>query len=131
MSTSKRKCRMMGDIDAARKKEGKKKPKQLCMRLSPSKTFHTKICLQNYEEEEEEEEEEEKKKKRGPIQRNYIISSWFTTGPETQNKATITKRSNRQQQASKQAAALPQQWQPENKRLKKADSPEIKTKNKK
>jgi hypothetical protein len=62
MSTSKRKCRMMGDIDAARKKEGKKKPKQLCMRLSPSKTFHTKICLQN---DEEEEEEEERKKKEG------------------------------------------------------------------
>lgn len=95
MSTSKRKCRMMGDIDAARKKEGKKKPKQLCMRLSPSKTFHTKTMKKKKKRKRE-------KKKRGPIQRNYIISSWFTTGPETQNKATITKRSNRQQQASKQ-----------------------------
>jgi hypothetical protein len=46
-----------------------------------------------------------RKKKRGPIQLNYIISSWFTTGPETQNKATITKRSNRQQQASSSASA--------------------------
>jgi hypothetical protein len=60
---------MMGDIDAGRKKASKKKPKQLCMRLSPSKTFHRKICLQNYEEE----EEEEKKKRVG--QYNATISS--------------------------------------------------------
>jgi hypothetical protein len=59
MCTSKRKCRMIGDIDAARKKERKKKAKQLCMRLSPSKTFHRKICLQNYEVEEEDEEKKE------------------------------------------------------------------------
>ncbi len=106
-----------------RKKERKKKPKQLCMRLSPSKTFHRKNCLQNYEEEEEEEEEE--KKKRGG-QYNATISS--PAGLQLDQKLKIKQQlqsaATGSKQASKQAAALPQQWQPENKRLKKADSPE-------
>jgi hypothetical protein len=58
---------MMGDIDAARKKEGKKKPKQLCMRLSPSKTFHTKTMKKK-------KKRKRKKKKRGG-QYNATISS--------------------------------------------------------
>jgi hypothetical protein len=36
MSTSKRKCRMMGDIDAARKKERKKKETQATVYASLS-----------------------------------------------------------------------------------------------
>jgi hypothetical protein len=110
-----------------RKKEKRNPSNCVCVSL-PQKRFTQKFVFKTMKKKKKRKRE---KKKRGPIQRNYIISSWFTTGPETQNKATITKRSNRQQQASKQAAALPQQWQPENKRLKKADSPEIKTKNKK
>jgi hypothetical protein len=105
-----------------RKKEKRNPSNCVCVSL-PQKRFTQKFVFKTMKKKKKKKKRKRKKKKRGPIQRNYIISSWFTTGPETQNKATITKRSNRQQQASKQAAALPQQWQPENKRLKKSGLP--------
>ncbi len=101
----------MGDIDAARKKERKKR-------------FTEKIVFKTMKKKKKKRKRE--KKKRGG-QYNATISS--PAGLQLDQKLKIKQQlQSAATGSSKQAAALPQQWQPENKRLKKADSPEKKSK---